>query len=178
MTLHFIVKCENLVDISTALLKDNKIYILIDEKEGELFLYKSQHTLKELFNFIQNDIHIILEPVKELTHNALEYLHNIVEFYDFSIAVKTQSEGERIYLKNSNFNLGLIDINYIELNPNIDIYNFLIITYHKTDYNKHIKYYKNFNIFFRGNINKDTLNFQRNYDLDITFIVHNNLLNN
>ena len=35
MTIHYIVKCENLVDISSALLKDNKIYILVDEKEGE-----------------------------------------------------------------------------------------------------------------------------------------------
>ena len=178
MTIHYIVKCENLVDISSALLKDNKIYILVDEKEGELFLYNSLHTLKDLFNFIQNDIHIILEPNKELTHNALEYLHNNIEFYDFSIAVKSQSEGERIYLKNNNFNIGLIDINYIELSPNINIYNFLIITYHKKDYNNHIKNYENFNIIFRGKINRDTFNFLKKHDLDITLIVHINSLNN
>ena len=66
---------------------NKKIYIMIEEINGHIMLHNSVHSLEEILLFVQNDSLLIIQPVDNITNSLIDYLNNLLFFYDFYIVL-------------------------------------------------------------------------------------------
>ena len=131
MNINYTIKCKNINEISKIVIDTNKkIYIMIEEINGHIMLHNSVHSLEEILLFVQNDSLLIIQPVDNITNSLIDYLNNLLYFYDFYIVVRSEKDGQQLYIKNMNFKIGLIEDKILEINDNSFIFTFFIIFSH------------------------------------------------